>query len=355
MRGLLKVLSPFAPDQSGAAAVLYDMGCITVICDAGGCTGNVCGFDEPRWFRNAKPIFSAGLRDMDAILGRDDRLVDKLRLVAEKTDADFAAIIGTPVPAVIATDFRALKRMAEKRCGMPIVTCECTGTRLYDIGEEEAYMQLVKTFADLSAEAYGESRIIGVLGVTPLNISSVEGDELIRQHYKSQGYDEVYCYGMGAGLNELRQAGRAEKNLVVAPSGLKAARYLEKKFGTPYELHFPLIPVNVAEAIKGIRNARVCVIHQQFAAETVRQQLEKKGCEVTVASFFELKKDLRREQDVALETEEDYQKLIEEGGFDYVIADELFRRAVSADCYKEWIPMTHFAVSGKLEEAQCAL
>ena len=54
------------------------MGGICVICDAGGCTGNICGFDEPRWFGSQSAVFSAGLRDMDAILGRDDRLVEKL-------------------------------------------------------------------------------------------------------------------------------------------------------------------------------------------------------------------------------------------------------------------------------------
>lgn len=78
MRGLRKYLTPFAPDQSGAVSVLYELGGIIVICDAGGCTGNVCGFDEPRWFQNKSAVFSAGLRDMDAILGRDDRLVAKL-------------------------------------------------------------------------------------------------------------------------------------------------------------------------------------------------------------------------------------------------------------------------------------
>ena len=61
------------------------------------------------------PFFSAGLRDMDAILGRDDRLVEKLCDAAETIDASFAAIIGTPVPAVIGTDYKALKRMAEKK------------------------------------------------------------------------------------------------------------------------------------------------------------------------------------------------------------------------------------------------
>ena len=48
MKGLRLVLTPFAPDQSGATGVLYDMGGIIIICDAGGCAGNICGFDEPR-------------------------------------------------------------------------------------------------------------------------------------------------------------------------------------------------------------------------------------------------------------------------------------------------------------------
>ena len=66
MRGLRKYLTPFAPDQSGAVSVLYEFGGIIVICDAGGCTGNICGFDEPRWFESKSALFSAGLRDMDA-------------------------------------------------------------------------------------------------------------------------------------------------------------------------------------------------------------------------------------------------------------------------------------------------
>ena len=134
MKNLLKLLSPFAPDQSGAAAVLYELGGLMVICDAGGCAGNVCGFDEPRWFTKKSAVFSAGLRDMDAILGRDDRLIEKLSKACEQIRPAFTAIIGTPVPAVIATDMRALKRMAEKKTGLPCITAECTGTNYYDSG-----------------------------------------------------------------------------------------------------------------------------------------------------------------------------------------------------------------------------
>ena len=122
MKGLRKYLSPFAPDQSGAAAVLCEFHGLIIILDAGGCAGNICGFDEPRWFESRSAIFSAGLRDMDAILGRDDRLVEKIGKACEKLSADFIAVIGTPVPAVIGTDYRALSRMIEKKTGIPALT-----------------------------------------------------------------------------------------------------------------------------------------------------------------------------------------------------------------------------------------
>ena len=128
MRGLRKYLTPFAPDQSGAVSVLYELGGLIAICDAGGCTGNVCGFDEPRWFEQKSAFFSAGLRDMDAILGRDDRLVEKIGKACEKLSADFIAVIGTPVPAVIGTDYKALSRMVEKKTGIPALTIDTDGT-----------------------------------------------------------------------------------------------------------------------------------------------------------------------------------------------------------------------------------
>ena len=137
MKGLRKYLSPFAPDQSGAAAVLCEFHGLIIILDAGGCAGNICGFDEPRWFESRSAIFSAGLRDMDAILGRDDRLVEKIGKACEKLSADFIAVIGTPVPAVIGTDYRALSRMIEKKTGIPALTIDTDGTKLYDDGEKK--------------------------------------------------------------------------------------------------------------------------------------------------------------------------------------------------------------------------
>ena len=169
MRGLRKFLTPFAPDQSGSVSVLFELGGIIVICDAGGCTGNVCGFDEPRWHNLRSAVCSAGLRDMDAIMGRDDKLVAELADAATKIEARFAAVIGTPVPAVIGTDYRALARMAERACQLPVITVDTSGTRLYDDGARKAYRALFDRFA---RDTYPvEQGRIGVLGANPLDLS----------------------------------------------------------------------------------------------------------------------------------------------------------------------------------------
>ena len=197
MRGLRKYLTPFAPDQSGAVSVLYELGGIIVICDAGGCTGNVCGFDEPRWFERKSAVFSAGLRDMDAILGRDDRLVAKLVDAAEKVEAGFAAVIGTPVPAVIGTDYQALKRMCEKKTDLPVLAVNTDGMELYDGGERKAYLELFKVFAREKLPV--ETGRVGILGMTPQDVSDLKAADKLREKFKSQGHQAV-CYGMGDGL-----------------------------------------------------------------------------------------------------------------------------------------------------------
>jgi nitrogenase molybdenum-iron protein alpha/beta subunit len=237
MKGLLKRLTPFAPDQSGAAAALYELGGILVICDAGGCAGNVCGFDEPRWFESRSAVFSAGLRDMDAILGRDDKLIAKLKLAADEIDAPFAAVIGTPVPAVIGTDFRALRRMGEKHLNIPVLSIPATGVGLYDQGAAEAYLQLFQTFA---AEKLPVRRdVIGVLGATPLDMGRTDAGAGIDAALRAEGAKTVRVYGMGSGLGDVRRASEAGENIVAAPDGIPAAEYLKKTFGTPWRAFCP--------------------------------------------------------------------------------------------------------------------
>lgn len=359
VRGLWKGLTPFAPDQSGAASVFYELGGILVICDAGGCTGNVCGFDEPRWFGERSAIFSAGLRDMDAILGRDDRLVAKLTDAAEKIDANFAAVIGTPVPAVIATDYRALQRMCEKKTNLPILTVDTNGMELYDVGEEKAWLTLFKTFAgkdvasqkEASEEDDSSKKMkIGVLGLTPHDVSDLNIEEKFR---KSENENTHYiCYGMRAGIDKVKTAGSADKNLVVAPAALETAKYLEKEFGTPYEVGYPFVDELIPEL--DYERKKILIIHQQVIANAIRQEIrtrnDEQNTEVTVASWFMMKSELSEEGDLSLKEEKDYCKLVQNGNYDIVFADENMRGLVPG--FKgTFVNVRHFAVSGKLQES----
>ena len=344
MRGLRKYLTPFAPDQSGAVSVLFELGGIVVICDAGGCTGNVCGFDEPRWFEQKSAIFSAGLRDMDAILGRDDRLVAKLADVVQKIDATFVAVIGTPVPAVIATDYLALKRMSEKKIKLPILTVDTDGMELYDKGEEKAFLELFKIFA---IEKYQpEEDRIGILGMTPQDVSDLKAADKMRELFQQKYDQQAVCYGMGDGLEEIKKASSASKNIVVSPAALVAAQYLEKTFGTPYEISYPLAGELIPEM--DYTGKKILVVHQQVIADSIRRELKARGAEIVqVADWFMMKKELREEGDVFLRDEDDYIEVVENGDFDIIFADECMKRMVP-EFGGIFVNARHFAVSGKL-------
>ena len=381
MKGLRKYLTPFAPDQSGAVSVLYELGGMLVICDAGGCTGNVCGFDEPRWFETRSAVFSAGLRDMDAILGRDDRLVAKLADAAEKLDVTFAAVIGTPVPAVIGTDYRALERMLAKKTELPVLTVNTDGMELYDRGEEKAYLVLFGRFAgenvdvepgniektqtaescdgkrngkneDVSVDIEDRPRV-GIIGMTPQDVSDLKAADKIRKVYADQGMRAI-CYGMGDGLDEVRNASLAAKNVVVSPAALKAAQYLQKKFGTPYEIAYPLVSELVPEV--NYQGKKILIVQQQVIANAVRKEIEKRTGEkeaITTATWFMRKEEILTDlnvdavDDISLKEEDDFISLVEKEGYDVIFADPCMERMIPG-FEGVFIPLTHFAVSGKL-------
>lgn len=344
MKGFLKRLSPFAPDNSGVVSALFELGGLIAICDAGGCTGNVCGFDEPRWFTMRSAVFSTGMRDMDAILGRDHLLVEKIVSAQKTVNAPFAVLVGTPVPAVIATDFKALRRMIEKKSNSPVLTIESTGVNYYDKGASKAYEMLFDTFAVEKSPV--EEGKIGVIGATPLDFCTCNAGRYLANSVEGK----ASVYGMGAGLDEVKQASSNALNLVVAPSGVAAAKLLEKRFGTPWKCHCPWLPEEVLASLPEVTGKRVVIIHQQFSAAALREKLLEKGAaEVAVGTYFMTEKSLAQSCDKTLREEDDPALMVEEFKADVVIADRNFLKVLPG--FKgEFVDFPHFAVSGRLLE-----
>lgn len=350
-------LPPFAPDTAGAAAVLYPLGGMTVIVDAGGCAGNICGFDEPRWQEDAEPsaVFSAGLRDMDAIMGRDANLVAKIREAAAELTVSFVGLVSTPVPAIIATDFRAVCRMVEKETGLPAIAVRTDGTRLYDRGASAAYDALVQKFtAPIPPDAMRTG--LGVLGLTPLDFSREERASL--HALLGREYTPIRFFDR---LDDFREATRLKELLVVSPTGLKAARRLQRQWGIPIRTELP--PAFIHEAFSAVlsrlaallrdRQPReVLIVHQQILANGLRRAIRQRfpalpAAAVAVGSFFALDRALQREGDLHFRGEQDFHAYLQAHPDAIVIGDALLARAVPEPFGSTLLDLPHFALSGR--------
>ena len=377
MKGLWKYLSPFAPDISGAVEVLFKMNGLIVIIDAGGCTGNVCGFDEPRWKSEKSAIFSAGLRDLDAILGRDEAMMKKIGdVLGVMEDPSFLALVGTPVPSVIATDYQALRRMGERKFGITTLTMQTTGMELYDKGQERAYLELVRTYAingqngECNPGDEGEAteglmgsektytkdseftcpetdempsymRPIGIFGATPMDLLDFDTTDTIEERAACCGGDARV---FGESVRDFEEAASFRENLVISPSGLAAASYMEKKYGVPYTVRYPL-PKGfelAGLAQDEIEGKKILIVHQAVLAETIREEMERASgsVEVDTATFFMPFAKCR-----TIPEEDDFIKLVADGNYDIIIGDPMLRRALRGWSGR-FVELAQFSVSG---------
>lgn len=368
MKGLRLFLSPFTPDQSGATSVFYGYNGMTIMLDAGGCIGNTCGFDEPRWNDRPGAVFSAALRDIDAILGRDEHFIEKVRKAIKTYNAEFIALVGTPITSIIGTDYKALARLMEEQFNVPVLSVATDGMQLYDAGIEKAYFELFKKFADAQpdeTESDGQKSRIGVIGALPLDVFSQDTTELRREISGLNGdldkTVEVICYGNGDSINDVKCAGNVVKNIVVSPAGVKAAKLLERRFGIPYEAAYPIdnrLKMHIKNSIQKsggleVNQHKILIVHQQFFANAVREFIKKEFDieDVRIASWFKMDKDYSESKDVKLKEEGELRELVMDNQIDIVMGDPLLERLLY-DLHSRFIPFPHFAVSGALHEVK---
>ena len=182
--------------------------------------------------------------------------------------------------------------------------------------------------------------------MTPQDISDLRAADRIRERFVAEGKNAI-CYGMGNGLDDVRTVSNVEKHIVVAPAALEAAKYLERTFGTPYEIGYPLIDELVSDM--DYSGEKVLVVQQQVIGNTIREEILKKApdAQVTVASWFMMKPELRRDGDLHLRDEDDYIELVKNGGFDVIYADHCMER-MTPKFGGTFVDTVHFAVSGRL-------
>lgn len=342
MRGFFQYIPPFAPDYSGAVGALFQAGGLIVLCDPGGCSGNVAGYDEPRFYGSHAAFFSGAIRELDTIFGRDDKLEQKILAAANLDSYAFLALVGTPVVSVIGTDLEALARRLGKATGIPAFGISTTGMADYSVGEHLALLAYGKRFLPEHRGPAGDK--IGIFGATPLNAAG--GDNLpalMRQQYG----DRAVLFSEAEGPACLARMEGIKEILCLSPSCVPVCRMIRDRLGIPYQMDYPASPtlVQAARAVPA-GNKRVLILHQQAVGNTLRTLLrEKVQGDIIVGTFFQRDSDSLEEGDLLFQGEDE---LVEQGRrFDVIVADPLYRRALEG-AGAVWVDLPHRACSGEL-------
>jgi len=264
MGKLCMTLPPFSPDYSGVCSALFPFDTITVIHDASGCTGNYTGYDEPRWFRSRSPIYCSGLREIDAILGDDEKLIQKILFALEEIEPEMIALVGSPVPMVIGTDMEGIAAEIESRTGIMSVGFATTGLKYYPQGVEQVYKKVVKRILEESEDRNGENvevlrfsegdtdgqsgngcdtvgpkYRVNILGATPLDFGNSKTMDDLQAFLVENGFEINSALWENVTKEEIASLKYADCNIVVSTAGIELAEYMKKKFGIPYVTGMP--------------------------------------------------------------------------------------------------------------------
>lgn len=373
-------LPPFAGDYSGACSTLFGLDCLVIIIDAGCCTRNYVEYDELRWSHRRKSTFSAQLRTLDAVLGDDERILEQAIEAAEALRPACIALVGTPVPAIVGMDLAGMAHEVEARCGVPTLGLPTTGFETYEHGASLALAALCERFAvegalPTSFGAPGARPRVNLLGVTPHDCMGEEQAVALEACVREQGFEVAWSTASSYALEDVAAASSADASLVVAWSGLAAARLLRDRCGVPFATGFPAgsagadaLGAALRAAMAGERvgvsspaprtasamaAAPVLVVGEQVAANALRGALRARFAHVGavpavhVASFFAMERAWMEPGDRRLETEADLARYAEEHPGLRCVGDPLLRR-VPGLAAALLLELPHEAVSSTL-------
>ena len=400
MRQSYRIIPIYTADVSGVCSALYELGGMTVMHDPSGCNSTYNTHDEIRWYDQDSLIFISGLTEIDAIMGNDRKFIDDIEHAARELRPKFIALAGSPIPFMNGTDFPAIARVIETETGIPTFSVPTNGMHDYVYGAGIALEEIAKRFtgkteiendtqkqtsADKSAETettddsrFPDSvvnmnpkkkekrsgRSVNLLGVTPLDFGPQKNVEIMKENLHNYGWNVLSAWAMGDTLETLQQAGTADVNLVVSAVGLRAAKVLQEKFGTPYVIGTPneWLAETISEALEEAaeqqtdrkivylqnrmqKEAEITLIGEPVTMGSLAAGIEKKyGHSVRVFCPLKECENLVGEKDAIVLGEEAMEEALRDAKI--IVADPLYKPICPAKCTFYELP--HVAFSGRL-------
>ncbi len=398
MRDLHVVLPTFAPDYSGVASALYELGGAVVMHDPSGCLGNFVAYDEPRAYDNRSRVYTSALDEVQALLGIDDALIGAACQAHGIAGGRFVAIVGTPNPMILGTDYHAIARIVGERCGVPAFAVDTTGLDTYEAGETAAFLAYAKAvlapaaearYGDVRAarEAAGSPRTVNLLGATPLDLQRQENVDVAARMLGDAGWEVASCWSMGPASDPERlvEGTMALCNVVLAQSGLALARWMEGAYGIPWvrgclsgakgagqtlaELEavyerarrpgaetpatsadLANTPADPAAPATSADGPSALVVADQVLGESMRRALvaDLGYGRVDVVSLFAVDRAALGAGDAGRVDEVELARRVRDGGYDLVVGDGLLRGFADAGAKTLFAEVPHAAVSSRI-------
>ena len=362
MKQTSSIISTYSADVFGVCSALYELGGLVVMHDASGCNSTYSTHDEPRWYTMDSMVYISALSEMEAVMGDDNKLIEDITEAAESLKPKFVAICGTPIPAMIGFDFKAVAKVLEDRLKIPVFGIPTNGMNTYVKGANMA----LSAFAERIPKENIKKTIMpsmNILGLTPLDFSINGQAESICNFASSLDFDIISKWTMGTSFEDIEKSGSANINLVVSSTGLEAAKVLKKRFDTPYVVGTPIEGIYnalLADTIKkvytdpdfpdyvcksNLPGEDIVVIGEAITSISLASSIELAcGKGVRILCPTEIDKYYLRDKDKITPYEDDIRSELTNAKM--IIADPLYK-AICPDSAK-FIPLPSESFSGRI-------
>lgn len=367
MRQAYRMIPIYTSDVSGVCSALYELGGMVVIHDPSGCNSTYNTHDEIRWYNQDSLIFISGLTEIDAVMGNDEKFLSDIREAAGELHPKFIALVSSPIPFMNGTDFPALAKVLETETGIPAFAVPTNGMHDYVYGAGKALEEIARRFVPEQMEdRNGSERTVNLLGATPLDFGPISKVEELKKNLEQYGWKVISAWAMGDSLEDLAQAGKAEMNLVISSVGLRAAKMLKEKYGTPYvigtpykeyaerisealekRIQIPAIEDRRRENLQGTGNSKkiITLIGEPVTIGSLAAIIERRyHYKTRILCPLENAEGLLGEHDLKICGEEEMENALKNAQI--VVADPLYRPICPVEC--EFYERAHIAFSGRM-------
>lgn len=217
-------------------------------------------------------LFTTHMREDDVVMGDTSRLENALIEIDKNFEPKVIFVLASSCSAVIGTDLRGVCATVAPKIEARLITFEQGGFRGdYSAGIKETYKLLCEKFIDGTGEKRkGTYNILGAsIGSYRCKSDVLEMKRMLEEAY---GMECSACMCFDSSLEQIRNMGSAEVNLVMRPEALDTAIFLEKRYGTPYICGMPYGYRGSMEWISGIG-----MLLGKKPSEKIMSELKKKS------------------------------------------------------------------------------